>query len=514
MLLRGGRIPAPGGLVEADILVAGGRIAAIGGDLPGPDEIPVSGQLVLPGFVDAHVHGEVATIVDGVHLPALHQGVTTYIVGQDGTSIGPGTPATRAALGDYFAGVNGDAGAVDIPGDMAGMLDRYDGASTVNVAFLVGNGNLRHDVLGTEARPALRAELDRMREALDVALGAGAVGLSSGLDYIPSGFATTDELAALCEVVAAHDKVYVTHMRGYGRHVRAGMDEVLEIASRTGVKVHVSHFSGAVGDVLPHVDAALEAGVDLTFDTYPFTAGSSILHMYVLPRERQAGGTDAVLEWLSTPGGARAAAALVDARPELGARLRVAGAPGWEWAEGLTLDAVAERAGGGLGSVVVELLTGTRLRASVVESRDTFDLRDTWLVRQHPAHMTGSDGIFAGGAPHPRGWATFATLVREQLDGRSGWSWPELVDHLSARACRRFGLAGGGVLEVGAIADLVVIDPDRLRPRATYASSRELAVGVTAVLVGGELALAEGRPTGRTPGRGIRALSRGSGRPR
>ncbi len=200
----------------ADVAIEGDRIVRVG-DVPEPGrtELDAAGCLVTPGFVDAHVHGDAILFSDRVHLPALHQGVTTYVIGQDGCSFAPGTAETVAQMSDYFAAVNGRL-PTTAPWSVGEFVGAFDGLSTVNVAYLAPHGNIRLNVVGTASRAATRDELAAMQRQVEEALDDGAVGLSSGLDYIPSRYADTDELAALCRPVADAGAVYVTHMRGYG----------------------------------------------------------------------------------------------------------------------------------------------------------------------------------------------------------------------------------------------------------------------------------------------------------
>lgn len=507
-LLAGGFVPTDRGLVQADVLVVDGLIAAIGPNADRPDvpHVRVDGQIVLPGFIDAHVHGDLLLLEERCHEPALRQGVTTYVLGQDGTSVVPGRAETRAAMVRYFAGVNGPF-ARSTPEDVAQLLEAYDGASTVNAAYLVPNGNLRLDEVGPTPVPASTAQLSRMQDALARALEQGAAGLSTGLDYVPSRYASAAELTELCKVVAAHGKTYVTHMRGYGANVETGMQEVCEIALRSGVRVHVSHFSGRAEEVLEPIARAIALGVDLTFDTYPYVPSSSILHMYALPPDVVGGGVDALIDALEDEAKRRSLAKLAGARLDAAPAMTLAAAPGtkWDWAEGRDLAELATEVGLGPGELVVAILRDTGLRASVVLHRKTFNEEDVAAVQRHPAHMASSDGIFVGSNPHPRGWASFAMLLRQQLDGATGWTWSEAVEHLSGAAAKRFGLGHRGRLAEGYVADVVVIDPATVAAQATFASPRKLAVGITHVMLGGVFALRDGLPTSTTPGCGLRS---------
>ena len=214
--------------------------------------LDVAGRYVVPGFIDAHVHGDLMLLADPIHLPALRQGVTTYIIGQDGSSLrrprrrrSTTCAATRPASTATRRGCRYDWRTVDE------YLSRFDRSTAINVAYLIPNGNVRMEVMGLDPRPATDDELAAMQRLVREGMDAGAVGLSTGLDYIPSLYADAREIAALCEAIVPENGVYVTHMRGYDSLAPVGMREVYEIARASGVAAHVSHYNGPADLLLP-----------------------------------------------------------------------------------------------------------------------------------------------------------------------------------------------------------------------------------------------------------------------
>lgn len=508
LLIRNGQLIDGSGLpwVQADVGVIRDRVAAIGRlNNSAATVIDASGKIVCPGFVDAHVHGDLPLLLDPQHEPAIRQGVTTYIVGQDGVAFAPAGPATLRHMRRYTAGFNGPAPA-DFPESLTvdGFLTRHDRRSAVNVATLVPNGNVRSEAMGLAERPPSSAELAQMRRLVREGMEQGAVGLSSGLDYIPSLYADDAELAALCEEIAPFGGVYVTHMRGYApTAAAAALDEVFQIGRNAGCAVHVSHFNCLADQTVPILESARRGGVDVTFDLYPYLYGSTTLAMLTLPPALNAGGVDATLERLRTPEG-RAAVATALTNPRFPVEtIRLANLPCEEYRhlEGqLLLDASEGR----MADRVCALLLATDLAAGCVirhfaERQET----DIHALARHPLMMAGSDGIYCGGFPHPRGTGTFAKYLGEYV--RAGiWPLETAVAHLSHHAARRFRLADRGLIRVGAFADLVVFDPDRIADRSTYDDGKALADGVEHVAVNGELVLHNGRRTPLTPGRGLR----------
>src|SRR5262245_17263805 len=219
LILAGGHVVDGTGSpwFRADVGVRGDGIAAVGalGHAEARQRLDVTGRVVAPGFVDTHVHADLALLADPQHEAAIRQGVTTYLLGQDGVAMAPASPATLAYMRRYTAGFSGRFELPDRWSSVAEYLVCFDRRAAVNVACLVPNGNVRMDVMGLATRPATADELAAMRRIVRQAMEEGAVGLSSGLEYIPSRYAGTEELTELCRELAPFGGVYVTHMRGY-----------------------------------------------------------------------------------------------------------------------------------------------------------------------------------------------------------------------------------------------------------------------------------------------------------
>jgi N-acyl-D-amino-acid deacylase len=514
LILRGGWVidGSGGPPFRADAAVVGTTIVAVG-RLDGATAarvLDVTGRYVVPGFIDAHVHGDLMLLAEPVHLPALRQGVTTYLIGQDGSSFAPGSPSTLDYMRRYTAGFNGAPAGLALDWHTIDeYLSRFDGRVAVNVAYLIPNGNVRMEVMGLDPRPARDDELRAMQELVAIGMDAGAIGLSTGLDYIPSRYADVREISALCAPVAARNGVYVTHMRGYGPRATVGMREVYQIAGTTGVPAHVSHYNGAADLLLPLIDEGRALGLDLTYDSYPYLAGSTILGMVALPPWVQEGGIDATLQRLRDSA-IRArlnsewfAAAMPYALENIS--IAMVAHPDWRWAEGLVVTAAATEAKLDPGDFVCEILSASGMAVGIVIFRpgDRTEV-DVRAILRHPAHMAGSDGIFCGGFPHPRGWGAFARYLGYHTRKLGDYTWPEAVGHLATHAARRFRLTDRGLIRPGFAADIAVFDPAAVIDRSSYRAGRTLAEGVDYVLVNGTLVLDDGEPTGATPGRALR----------
>jgi N-acyl-D-amino-acid deacylase len=542
LVVRGALLPQTAGGTSGpqDLHVTAGRVAAVvpsGRPLPaGVAVLEADGRLALPGFVDAHTHAVAAVFDPEVQLALLRQGVTSVVVGQDGVGPAPSDEATAAWAAQYFAAIDGGHPFFR-GGSVAELLAGYDGTTPVNVATLVPHGTVRRLVTGTAQRPATDDEVARMVAVLEQALDDGAVGLSTGLEYVPAAWADEAELVALCRVVARRELPHVSHMRGYEAAAPRAFAELERIARASGVATHVSHLHGPADVLGALVDDAAATGLDVTFDSYPYVRGCSILAMVALPTWLPLADADAALAVLrgaldGSPGGD--AARLRDhlaGLDDLWPRTTMAWVPGLDpvtgrpvrWAEGIALPEAAARLGVAPAEAALRLLVASRLRASCVFAQPpTNSEAAVRTLALHPAHLAGSDAIYApfgadaapaaggGGAPHPRGWGAFTAFVAERVLKTRDWTWADAAEHLSARAARRFRLAGRGALGAGAVADVVLLDPDAVQDHATYARPRRPASGVDDVLVGGVPVLAGGALTGATPGRALRPAPPGA----
>jgi N-acyl-D-amino-acid deacylase len=472
--------------------------------------LDVSGKYVFPGFVDAHVHADVLYTQTDVQEAALRQGVTTFIVGQDGLSHAPAPARTAAYVAEYFGAINGmPKEGLRLPQPtIAEALRQAEAASPVNLAWLIPAGTVRHQVMGPQDRKPEPAEVSAMQSIVAAGMADGAAGLSTGLDYLPGRYADTAEIAALCEPVADAGGIYVSHMRGYDVAAWQGMAEVSAIAKRAKLPVHVSHYFGPGIMLTRLIDDARDAGIDVTFDSYPYLRGATILAMAALPPDVQEGGVTATLNRLRD----QAVRESLKARwfPSIadrlhGIRLSFVAGGDLSWAEGMSLDDAAAHAGLDLGEFVCELLVASDLAVGCVRAeRPTNGEDDVRTLLRHEAHIGGSDGIFVGTAPHPRGWGTFARFLGRHVRELGDWTWAEAGLHLAGHPARRFGLRDRGLIRHGYVADLAVVDPRIVADQATYAEPRRPAIGISDVLVGGMFVLRDGHLTSARPGRGLR----------
>jgi N-acyl-D-amino-acid deacylase len=488
---------------RADVAVRGERIEAVGdlGSAEAAERVDARELFLSPGFVDTHVHTDAELLRDPAQEASLRQGVTTHVVGQDGFGFAPTTPRSFEFMRVFTSGINGS----ELPfgaASVAEFLERLDGATAVNAVTLMPNGCARLDVVGSDGREATPEELERMAAICRQAAAEGAVGLSSGLDYVPSCHASTAELAQLA---AATGGVYVTHIR-YKSGLLVALDEAIEIGRRAGVPVHVSHLRGdptlgtGAASIVERLDAARSDGVDVTFDAYPYTYGATVLP-YMLPYWLFAGDPEEILARLADPA----------TRDRVRAELDLT-RYGWDDMviaadhplAGASPEAAARELGKDVVDLVLDLLAENELNVTLIwKPTDRPEvLADIEALYAHPGAIVGSDGIYTPGRVHPRGWGAFARYL-----ATTRLPLEEAVRHATSLPAGRFGLLDRGLVRPGCAADLVVFDPAGVRDRSTWDDGRRPAQGVRHVLVNGVFALRDGELTGATPGRGLRRAS-------
>ncbi|MFE7598208.1 amidohydrolase family protein [Streptomyces sp. NPDC057494] len=511
---------------RADVAIEGGRIASIvkeaaaaGCQRPTARRVLDAEGLVLsPGFIDMHAHSDLALLRDPDHSAKAAQGVTLEVLGQDGLSYAPVDDRTLGEVRRAIAGWNGGA-----PGDttvefdwrtVGAYLDRLDGAHggrgiAVNAAYLVPQGTVRMYAMGWENRPATATELDRMRRLVAEGLEQGAVGMSSGLTYTPGMYAPDSELTELCRVVAEYGGYYCPHHRSYGAGALGAYEEMVALTREAGCALHLAHATmnfgvneGRAPELLALLDEALDAGADITLDTYPYTPGSTTL-LALLPSWASEGGPEAALARLRD---GTTAERIRHHLEELGSD-GCHGVP-VDWAtieiSGVTDPALADHVGRRVDgwASARRLLVEDRLGTTILQHVGHEE--NVRTIMRHRVHTGGSDGILQGLKPHPRAYGTFPEYLGRYVRELGVLSLEECVAHLTSRPAARLRLPDRGLVREGFVADLVLFDPATVASAATYENPRTLPVGIPHVLVDGRFVMEDGRRTDVLAGRSVR----------
>jgi N-acyl-D-amino-acid deacylase len=497
----------------ADVGVDAGRIAEIRGEGSGPRlggrrVLDGAGLALAPGFIDMHAHSDLAVLADPAHEAKAAQGVTLEVLGQDGLSYAPVDDATLPGLRTQIAGWNGP-GADFTWRDVAGYLDRLDRGIAVNAAYLVPQGTVRAMVMGWADRPPTERELTRMKAEVARGLAAGAVGMSSGLTYTPGMYASDGELTELCRVVAAYDGYYCPHHRSYGAEAPAAYRQMVALARAAGCALHLAHATmnfgvnrGRAPELLALLDQALDSGVDVTLDTYPYTPGCTTL-VALLPSWAAEGGPAATLERLRDDTTAEAVRRALEVDGSDGCH----GVPvDWSTVEisGVTDPALSARVGTRVDgwATARRLLLADRLGTTILQH--VGDEANVRTIMRHRAHTAGSDGILHGAKPHPRAYGTFPRYLGHYVRELGVLTLEECVAHLTGRPAARLRLPDRGLVRTGYRADLVLFDPATVAAGATFDQPRTLPTGIPHVLVDGRFVMADGRRTGVLAGRSVR----------
>ena len=483
-----------------DVGVVGERISFVGdaaaAGLDAPVVVDVDGLMVTPGFIDMHSHAELTEDYGQDALPFLHQGITTVAIGVDGG----GTP------------------------DVAGLFAGIEGRIGVNAFAYVGHGEIRERVIGAVDRAPTAAELNEMRALVRQAMNEGALGLSTGLFYVPGYYATTEEVIELARVAAAFDGIYDTHDRDLGASYRGvgyldSIREAIRIGEDAGMRVIFSHFNapgasnyGRAPEGVRLIEEARALGVEVAAAQHVYTATQSSLTAYTIPRWASNGGREEMLERFRDPetvrrldvetremlairGGAEKLL-FADPRPELNGRTLAAVAAEWE----LPLPAAVRR-----------ILTAGN---AAVMNLDLYDIENTRYLARQPWMTTCTDGRTpspAQNVTHPRVFGAFTRKLRQFVLDERIITMPFAIRSMTGLAADFLHLDDRGYLRAGAIADIAVFDGDRIRDRATYDQPRQPAEGTVHVLVNGRFAIRDGDATGALAGQPIRRTTRTGG---
>ncbi len=462
---------------KADVYVVGDTIAAVGQNLATDADVILDARdrVVAPGFIDTHSHADGGLLESPDAETQIRQGITTAIVGQDGGS--------RFPLAEWLGQVESKRVAL-------------------NVASFVGHGTVRGKVLGDDyKRKATADEVGRMRELVAAEMKAGAVGLSTGLEYEPGLYAGTGEIVALAQVAGAFRGIYISHVRDEEEDAIASFREVIRIAKEARLPAQISHIKlasspvwGKAGEVFRLMDDARRDGLDISADVYPYTYWQSGI-IVLMPPEYAMRGKGPTKNWDDKPGWEKALREIGGAK-----NILVTGytpEPSWQ---GKTIDALAARAKKDPVTLIQEMVRATDGGVGVVVTA----MRESDLKAfiAHPRVMFCTDGGLRGS--HPRGAGSYPRILGRYVREEGVLPLEEAIRKMTALPAVRMGFGDRGTIAPGKKADIVIFDPRTVRDTATTRDPRAVPVGITEVLVNGTPVLQGGRLTGERPGQVLR----------
>ncbi|MCM3718555.1 N-acyl-D-amino-acid deacylase family protein [Fictibacillus phosphorivorans] len=489
----------------ADIGIKENKITNIGCLKYESAEVVIDAErnIVSPGFIDMHTHSDLVILEEPLIKAKVMQGITTDLLGQDGIAAAPLPPQFREVWKKNLAGLDGTP-AIDWDWlDVDSYLTKIENNKpSYNLAFLVPHGNIRMTVMGLDNRPATDEEIQQMKEVLRDSLDQGAVGLSTGLIYPPCCFAEMKELEALCEVIAEYEVPLVIHQRSEGDEILESMQELVGIMRRTGAHLHFSHLKNCgkdnwhkTDDVLKIIDSARKEGIEVTFDQYPYTAGSTMLSA-ILPPWAHDGGTEKMLARLEDQA----------LRKQIKDEMK-AGLKGWDsiskWAgwQGIFITSVGSKANQSfvgknldeiarlknskdVASVALDLILEEKNAVGMIDF--VMDEDSVKKIMAHPAGTIGSDGLL-GGEPHPRAYGSFPRVLGKYVREEGVLKLEEMIRRMTSQPARIIGLQDRGILREGLAADIVIFNPEEVIDKATYENSRQAPEGIYYVIVNGQV---------------------------
>ncbi|MBI4683667.1 MAG: D-aminoacylase [Nitrospirae bacterium] len=525
LLIKGGAIFDGTGKdsFEADIGIVGDKIAFISKPSAFSSQrsekiIDARGLAVAPGFIDTHGHSDFTLLADPRAEGKLFQGVTTEINGNCGLSAAPlyneaiiqrekdlrelGIRERWSTLREYLM-----------------ILERRKLA--INFVTLAGHGNIRASVIGYKNKTSNAAEIKKMQKLLKQAVSEGAIGLSTGLIYPPGIYSDTKELISLARILSDKDRfIYTSHMRSEGERLIEAIQEVLHIASKADIRVHISHIKTSgrenwhkIDKAISLIEDARKKGLKVTCDRYPYTAASTDLDAVLPPWVYDGGSEEEIkrLKHLMTK--ERIKKEILQRHPDKdywkSVSVSSVSSEKNRWMEGRALFYISKKIHKDPVDTLFRILTDEKLRVSAIFSSMNEDNLRRFLSL--PYTMIGSDssarstdGPTYKGKPHPRGFGTFPRFIGRYIRDEGLMSMSEAIYRVTMLPSKTFGINGRGIIKKGAFADITIFDPDRIIDKAKFGKPFLRPGGIYYVIVNGVPALWEGRSTGRRTGKILR----------
>jgi N-acyl-D-amino-acid deacylase len=460
---------------QGDIGVRADRVAAIGRfDKARADiELDAAGKIAAPGFIDAHTHDDRLMLSAGDMAPKISQGVTTVVAGNCGISLSPMPDGMEGAPPAPLDLLDNDGKWFRFPTFGAYVEELHAHPASVNCALLVGHMTLRVATMDHLDRAATKGEIARMRDLVREALGAGAIGFSSGLYYELSNAAPAEEVVQIAQPLREFNGIYCTHMRDEADHVLDSLDESFRAARELDVPVVISHHKvvgnknhGRSRETLPHIAKAMRSQ-PVCLDCYPYMASSTMLSY---------------------------------ARTLICSRVIVSSSKPYPQFAGMDLDKVVQK----MGLPVEQAIAKLQPASAIYFSMDEADVQRI-LAFEHT--MIGSDGLPHDAAPHPLLWGCFPRVLGHYSRELKLFSLETAVRKMTGLPATTFGLKDRGVLKQGAYADIVIFDPATIAETATWEKPIQPAAGIATTIVNGAIVWQNNRATGTRSGRVLKRAS-------
>lgn len=523
-IIKNGKIVDGSGKLsyEADLLIEDGLIKTIGKvDESAADKvIDAKGLVVAPGFIDTHSHSDLQVLLTPEVEPKLRQGITTEVLGQDGISMAPLPKKYISPWRKNLAGLDGVSDEINWEFENTeGYLKMIDDVKPgLNESYLVPHGNIRMEAMGLDNRQPNAEELKKMVDITRREMEAGAIGLSTGLIYMPCAYGETNEIIEMCKVVAEYDGLFVIHQRSEADTILDSMEEVIEIGRKSGVRIHYSHFKvcgkknwDKIDKVVELLEKAEAEGIKVSFDQYPYVAGSTMLGV-ILPPWVHDGGTNKVVERLGDP----------ELRKKMIEDMEN-GIPGWDNfvdfagldqifvtsvtkernkdAVGLSLTELGKLRGKDAYNATFDLLEDEENAVGMVDFYGTEE--HVQLFMKRPEMNACTDGLL-GGKPHPRVYGAFPRILGKYVREDKALSLEEAIYKMTKKPATTFNMVGRGELVEGNVADITIFNPDTVIDKGTFVDPVQFPEGIIHVIVNGVVTIENEKLTGDRGGKVLR----------
>jgi len=503
---------------SADLGIINGRIAAIGNlKLEKANRIIHADNLYIsPGFIDIHSHSDESLLINPRAESKIRQGVTTEVVGNCGSSLGPlggellreiecemcqdyGMEVKWRSLGEYLA-------------------ELEKNGVGVNCLSLVGNGNLRACVIGYEDRRATPSQMEEMKNLLDKAMKEGAWGLSSGLIYVPSIYSSLEEIQELASVLNSYGGIYTCHIRSEGDELIESIREVAEVGKKARIVVEVSHLKasgqrnwGKAEEAISAIEELRENGIEIGCDQYPYNASSTGLDK-IIPLWAHEGGEKALLERLNSPQWHQRILEEIKSHPHKNwnnVLVSFTHSGKYRHWEGMSIAGIAEKDSREPAEIVLDLLREEECKVGAIFFSMCDEDVERIMIYPHTAFGTDASaratyGLLNSGKPHPRSYGTFPRILGHYVREKALLTLPEAIRKMTSLPARRLSLPSRGIIRNGYWADLVIFDPEKIIDTATFENPHSYPVGIKYVIVNGKVVIDDGEHKGVLAGMVLR----------
>ncbi|GEA31124.1 N-acyl-D-amino-acid deacylase family protein [Clostridium diolis] len=492
---------------SGDLIISDDTIAEIG-NLESKKEamdyvLDASGLIIAPGFIDTHSHSDLEILSNQNIRPKIYQGITTEVLGQDGVSIAPLPSKFIKDWRKNLSGLDGDSD--EISWDYKTVKDYFnaieDRGLVSNVCYLVPHGNIRMEAMGLSSNKAGKEDIESMKLILRRELESGAIGLSSGLIYIPCAYGDTEELIELCKVVAEYNKIFVVHQRSEANEIIDSMKEIIRIGKESGVKIHFSHFKicgknnwHKIDDIVSLIEEAQKEGVKISFDQYPYDAGSTMLSV-IIPPWVHSGGTNKMLERIKSK----------ELRQKIINEIYETNCNWDNFVEFAGIDGIyitsvktyknKEIIGKNL-KELGEIRNQDPIEATLdllIEEENAVGMIDYYGSEEHviqfmkmPEQNFCTDGLL-GGKPHPRVYGAFPRALGRYVRELKALTLEEAIHKMTSKSAVTMGIKDRGCLDVGFKADIVIFDKDKIIDKGTFIEPEQYPEGISYVIVNGNI---------------------------